>query len=47
MPVRADLEQIVLSRADIRETISGNLCRCTGYEAIVDAIKTCVKSATT
>jgi len=24
--------------ADIRETISGNLCRCTGYQQIVDAV---------
>jgi carbon-monoxide dehydrogenase small subunit len=28
-----------LSRADIREFISGNMCRCTGYHAIVDAIE--------
>jgi aerobic-type carbon monoxide dehydrogenase small subunit (CoxS/CutS family) len=26
------------TRAEVRETISGNLCRCTGYETIVDAI---------
>ena len=26
------------SRSDIRAHISGNYCRCTGYEAIVDAI---------
>jgi aerobic-type carbon monoxide dehydrogenase small subunit (CoxS/CutS family) len=26
------------SRAQIREFISGNLCRCTGYQAIVNAI---------
>jgi carbon-monoxide dehydrogenase small subunit len=26
------------SRAEIREYISGNFCRCTGYQAIVDAI---------
>jgi aerobic-type carbon monoxide dehydrogenase small subunit (CoxS/CutS family) len=25
-------------REEIREVISGNLCRCTGYETIVDAI---------
>lgn len=25
-------------RMEIREAISGNLCRCTGYETIVDAI---------
>jgi len=28
----------VPSRAEIREYISGNFCRCTGYHAIVDAI---------
>lgn len=27
------------SRADIREHISGNYCRCTGYHAIVDAVE--------
>src|SRR5579862_8869730 len=31
------------SRADIREFISGNLCRCTGYESIVDAIETVLR----
>ena len=28
------------SREAIREHISGNYCRCTGYQAIVDAIET-------
>ena len=28
-----------MSRADIREFMSGNYCRCTGYHAIVDAIE--------
>jgi carbon-monoxide dehydrogenase small subunit len=28
------------SRHEIREFISGNYCRCTGYQAIVDAIET-------
>ena len=27
------------SREEIREGISGNLCRCTGYQKIVDAIE--------
>jgi carbon-monoxide dehydrogenase small subunit len=26
------------SREDVREAISGNICRCTGYMQIVDAI---------
>ncbi|MFD4501326.1 (2Fe-2S)-binding protein [Streptomyces sp. NPDC058457] len=25
--------------ADIREALSGNLCRCTGYETIMDAVR--------
>ena len=28
------------SREEIREYLSGNYCRCTGYEAIIDAIET-------
>jgi len=27
------------TRAEIREHLSGNYCRCTGYEAIVDAVQ--------
>jgi carbon-monoxide dehydrogenase small subunit len=27
------------SRAEIREGLSGNLCRCTGYQKIVDAVE--------
>lgn len=27
------------TRAEIRTALSGNLCRCTGYQAIVDAIE--------
>ena len=26
------------SEAQVREAISGNLCRCTGYQQIVDAV---------
>lgn len=31
------------SREEIREHISGNYCRCTGYEAIVDAVETAAR----
>ena len=31
------------SREDIREHISGNYCRCTGYQAIVDAVETTIR----
>jgi carbon-monoxide dehydrogenase small subunit len=42
MVVAADLlrHHSAPSREDIRKAISGNLCRCTGYESIVDAIYT-------
>jgi carbon-monoxide dehydrogenase small subunit len=26
------------TREEVREAISGNLCRCTGYQPIIDAI---------
>lgn len=32
-------ESLSLSRDKIRKELSGNYCRCTGYEAIVDAIE--------
>jgi carbon-monoxide dehydrogenase small subunit len=35
------------SADDVREAISGNLCRCTGYEPIVDAVLAAVGSGTT
>ena len=33
------------SREEIREFLSGNYCRCTGYQAIVDAIETVAREA--
>jgi carbon-monoxide dehydrogenase small subunit len=32
------------TREQIRESISGNLCRCTGYQKIVDAIDISAKA---
>jgi aerobic carbon-monoxide dehydrogenase small subunit len=32
------------TRTDIREAIAGNLCRCTGYQQIVDAIQATAKN---
>jgi carbon-monoxide dehydrogenase small subunit len=32
------------SRDEIRKTLSGNYCRCTGYHAIVDAVETASRS---
>ncbi|MBV5269069.1 MAG: (2Fe-2S)-binding protein [Afipia sp.] len=34
----------VPSRENIRDALSGNYCRCTGYEAIVDAIERVAQS---
>jgi carbon-monoxide dehydrogenase small subunit len=33
-----------LSEAEIRETLSGHLCRCTGYQGMVDAVLALVGS---
>ena len=32
------------SRAEIRRALSGNLCRCTGYEKIVDAVEVAARN---
>jgi carbon-monoxide dehydrogenase small subunit len=34
----------VPTRDDIRDALSGNYCRCTGYESIVDAIETVARN---
>jgi len=34
----------VPSREDIRAHLSGNYCRCTGYQAIVDAVETVARA---
>jgi carbon-monoxide dehydrogenase small subunit len=31
------------SRSEIREFLSGNMCRCTGYHAIVDAVEAVIE----
>ena len=38
------LEQGRPTRDEIVDLLSGHLCRCTGYEPIVDAIEACVDS---
>ena len=32
------------NEAEIRRGLSGNLCRCTGYQAMVDAVKSLIES---
>jgi aerobic carbon-monoxide dehydrogenase small subunit len=36
-PVLADVPE--MSDTELRELISGNLCRCTGYQGIVEAVR--------
>jgi len=31
------------TREQIREALSGNLCRCTGYQKIVDAVESAAR----
>jgi xanthine dehydrogenase YagT iron-sulfur-binding subunit len=37
--VSDDLDHVVLSDTEIRERMSGNICRCSAYPTIVDAIR--------
>ncbi len=39
------LQKKKFSREEIRNHISGNYCRCTGYQAIVDAIEDVIQQA--
>ena len=43
-PATCSSEKPRASREEIREYLSGNYCRCTGYEAIVDAIETTARN---
>jgi aerobic carbon-monoxide dehydrogenase small subunit len=36
-------EHVEPSRDEIREHLSGNYCRCTGYQAIVDAVEMTIR----
>jgi carbon-monoxide dehydrogenase small subunit len=38
-------EKRKMNRAEIREFIAGNFCRCTGYQAIVDAIESVLEQS--
>jgi carbon-monoxide dehydrogenase small subunit len=35
------------SREEIKEALSGNLCRCTGYKKIIDAVESVVRNEKT
>ena len=39
-------QQSAPDREQIREHLSGNYCRCTGYQAIVDAVEATVRART-
>jgi carbon-monoxide dehydrogenase small subunit len=37
--VAALAEGVRLERAEVVEALSGNLCRCTGYQGLVEAVR--------
>lgn len=37
---------INLDDEEVREALAGNLCRCTGYEKVIDAVRTALTSPT-
>ena len=45
-PTVETLDPPTPTEPEIREAISGNLCRCTGYDAIVDAVASCASRST-
>ena len=46
MSMKAFLEENPTpTRAEIREALSGNLCRCTGYHDIVDSVVAAAEAA--
>jgi carbon-monoxide dehydrogenase small subunit len=46
MTVHDLLDRQIAGELEVREAISGNLCRCTGYGRILDAIERAVATAT-
>ena len=37
-------ERACPSRDEIREVVAANMCRCTGYQTIVDAVEACARA---
>ncbi len=45
MAIDSMLEELAgMTEAEMREALSGNICRCTGYQGIVDAVLAAVAS---